>query len=356
MTKRNGNAQGPWFTKFAAGAVGVVFVLFWSALTGVGDVVIAYDIARQCATYGYASTEGTITRSEITEHSDSDGGVKHRLLVEYDYLVGDHKFHGDQLRFQSDNGRDDARELKARFQVDSRHPVHYSAGDPSRAVLLCGLEGRDLFLPMFMMPFNIVMIVGWLAIYYTWFPRPAYAETGGVRVRDDGLEIRAFVPDNSSMFVFGVALFGTSVAMVFIVGFMTGFDPSLEVMIGVWGLIFAVAIWFAAPRFYRERTGLSDLVIDRFGKRLTLPVTHGRKQPREVPFAAIESITMKDVCKVDSDGDATHTYHVLLREQSSNDNDCVWVASEEAKAKQFLTWFRNEIGIFPDSPSKTFKH
>jgi hypothetical protein len=332
------------FTKLIAGLIGLVFVLFWSGLTGVADFFVGRDILRQCATYGFAATEGTITKSEVTEHRGSKGSTNYRWHLGYTYLVGDQRIEGDRYRFQSSDDRGDANKLSERFPVNSRPTVYYDAADPSRAVLLRGLEGRDLFIPMFLMPFNLVALVGWSVIFATCFRRNVHFETGGVRVRDDGLELRAFVPDHSALFVFGAAIFGMSFAMIFVVGFMTGFEPSLEVMIGVWGVIFAVAIWFALPRLIRDRRGLSDLIIDRFGKRLTLPITHGRKEQLEIPFAALVSTRVKEVRTKGSKGRTNFSYHVMLSAQNVGKDQCVWQSTDAEKAERFATWLKGAVG------------
>jgi hypothetical protein len=332
------------FTKVIGGAIGVVFVLFWSGITFTADFFVGRDIARQCATYGFAATEGTITKSEVTTRHGAKGSTNHRWDLNYTYLVCDQRLQGTRYRFQSSDDRGDAPKLSERFPVGSRPTVYYDAADPSRAVLLRGLEGRDLFIPLFLMPFNLIALVGWSVIFAVCFRRNVHFDTGGVRVRDDGLELRAFVPDHSALFVFGAAIFGTCFVMIFVVGFITGFEPSLALMIGVWGLVFAVAIWFALPRFLRERRGQSDLVIDRFGKRLTLPITHGRKEQVEVPFATLVSTKVKEVRTKGSKGRTNFSYHVMLSAQNVGKDQCVWQSTDAEKAERFATWLKGAVG------------
>jgi hypothetical protein len=198
---------------------------------------------------------------------------------------------------------------------------------------------------MFLTPFNGVALVCVLAIYYSLYPRPALEESGGVPVRDNGVELRAYVPDHSAVFVFCLALCLSCFGMIFVVTLTVGSQPPLATMFAAWGACLAIALWFAAPRFFRERWGLCDLVIDRFGERVTLPLTHGRKEPRALNFDAIKSVRIKDECKVDSEGDATHLYQVLLREAGEEGTEhCVWQNAEQAKAKQFANWLRSALG------------
>jgi hypothetical protein len=335
-----------------AGAFGVGFVLFWSISTLFFDFLVGRDIVMQLPTCRYAATDGTITKSEVTEHGGARGGTSYAFQVKYDYLVGDRRHTGDTYRYQYGKNRNDARALARRITVGSRHAVYYDPGDPSQAVLLRGLEGSDLFFPMFLAPFNLVMVVGWLSMCRRRFPRPQHAETGGVAVRDDGMEMRVFLPDHSATFVLSFAVVSMCILMTFVVGFSTGFAPSLGLMLIVWGAILAVGLVFAAPRFYRNWRGWSDLVIDRFGKRLTLPATFGRRRPRDLEYAAIESIRMQELRRADSEGDVTYDYRVVVRERNDDEDHCIWLTGDQAKARRFLTWLRTTIGIAADVQPK----
>lgn len=347
MTFRLGKTGDSWGSRLAGVAVAVVFVLFWSALTSAADFFSLRDLFGQLATYGYAATDGTITKCEVETRHGSKGGKTHHLHVEYSYSVDNHAYVGDRYRRQSSSQRGDALAIQESYPVDSRRTVYYDPGDPAQAVLLRGLEGRDLFLPLFLTPFNLIMISGWVVIYGLLFPRRGDEETGGVRVRDDGMELRAYVPEMSALIAFALTLFFMCFGMVFVVGFTTGFEPSLNVMIGVWGLIFAVAIWFAAPRFYRSRIGWHDLVIDRFGKRVTLPATHGRQEPRVVMFDAINMSRVKEEKHQGKKGRVSYQYKVLLREIGGEREHCVWQTTNKEDAGQFHQWLRTAIGLEP---------
>jgi hypothetical protein len=352
MTRWWRRIQFPAFSQLAAGTFRVGFVFFWSVCTLFFDFWVGRDIVMQLPTYRYAATNGTITKSEVTEHAGARGGTTFAFHVKYDYLVGDDQYSGEWYRYEISVTRNDAKELARRIKVGSRHAVYYDPGDPSQAVLLRGLEGRDFFLVMFLTPFNQVMIVGWLSMCHRRFPQPQHAETGGVAVRDDGMEMRVFLPDHSATFVLSFAVVSMCILMTFVVGFSTGFTPSLGLMLVVWGAILAVGLVFAAPRFYRNWRGWSDLVIDRFGKRLTLPATFGRRRPREVEYAAIESIRMQELRRADSEGDVTYDYRVVVRERNDDEDHCIWLTGDQANARRFLTWLRRTIGIAADVQPK----
>ncbi len=328
---------------------GGFFILFWSSITLLFDGMMLSAAAMQLWSYTYAATQGTVLRSEIKSEHDDDG-TSYDLDLRYQYHVGGEVFTGDRYRFGSVKTPGKWCEpIAAQYPVDGRCTVYYDAANPGRSLLKRGIEGIDLFMLLFLTPFNLVMLVGWGVAYRAVRPAAKYEETGGVPVSDDGVEIRAFVPDNSALFVSLLAIGAVSFVMIFVVGFPTGMRPTLSVMIGVWGVVLGAAVWFGGQRFARDWAGLSDLVIDRFGQRLTLPATHGRKRPRTISFADVERITIQEERKVDSEGDATYVYAIQLRECGEPATEHrIFDRSDRDRAELFLTWLRQTMGVAPD--------
>jgi hypothetical protein len=333
---------------------GGVFILFWSSITLFFDAMVLSAAAMQLWSYTFDATAGTVLQCDVTSDADEDG-TTYGLDIRYQYRVGENIYTSDRYRFGAVKTSGKWSEAIARqYPVDGRCTVYYDTANPERALLKRGIEGIDLYMLLFLTPFNLVMLAGWAVAYRTFRPAPKYEETGGVRVRDDGVEVRAFVPDNSALFVSLLAIGGTSFVMIFVAGCLTGMRPTLPVMFGVWGVVLGSAVWFGGQRFARDRAGLSDLVIDRFGQRLTLPATHGRKAPRTISFADVERITIQEERKVDSEGDATYVYAIQLHERGEPPAEHrIFARSERDRAELFLTWLRRTMGVAPDvQPAK----
>jgi len=114
-----------------------------------------------------------------------------------------------------------------------------------------------------------------------------------------------------------------------------------------------VTVWFGGRRYLRNWLGLSDLIIDRFGQRLTLPVTFGRKAPLTLGFADVKKITIKEERTVDSEGAASYTYAVIVKQHRVSGEERILLQSERERAELFLTWLRKTMGIAPDvQPAK----
>ena len=105
-------------------------------------------------------TMGVMTQSEVEEVPDTDGKSTYRPKLRYTYSVAGKDYVGDRYRY----GRwattaGWATQIVASHPVGSRVEVHYAPADPADGVLKVGVEGMDLFLAMFLLPFNLVALV-----------------------------------------------------------------------------------------------------------------------------------------------------------------------------------------------------
>lgn len=134
------------------------FAIFWSSFTLVFDGVTGWATVRQMRAKGYPTVPGRITHSEVKEHSDSDGST-YSAEIRYTYRVDQREYRGDRYRYGGVSSSDgNAQRTVAAFPVGAEVTVHYHPRDPADAILIVGLEGCDLFMPMFLLPFNVVKI------------------------------------------------------------------------------------------------------------------------------------------------------------------------------------------------------
>ncbi len=333
--------------------VGGVFMLFWSGLTLLADGAMLSAAAWQIWSYTYAATDGIILKNDVITDSSGDD-TSYDLDLSYEYRVAGQKYTGTKYRHSTVKTQGNwCQAIVERFPADSRRTVYYDPTQPERAVLLRGIEGLDLYILMFLTPFNLVMLTGWAMAYRAIRPASKHEDTGGVPVRDDGVELRAFVPDHGALFVAALTLGGMSFAMIFLVGCLTGMRPTLPVMLGVWAVILGTTFWLGGRRFVRNWLGLSDLIIDRFGQRLTLPATFGRKAPLTLGFGDVKKITITEERTVDSEGAASYQYAVLVKQRRVDTDERILLQSERERAELFVTWLRTTMGIAPDlQPAK----
>ena len=122
--------------------------------------------------------------------------------------------------------------LPVGFDVD----VFYNPADPKDCVLSRGLDGGDLFLAMFITPFNLFMLGLWSGLWH--LLRSIFSRRESERISE------LFVTDDSSpMFAALAELAAASFLMTFVVGIPTGsFHPSKLVMQVVWIILIASAV------------------------------------------------------------------------------------------------------------------
>lgn len=287
-------------TAFAA-----VFLTLWCTATFGADAAVGWAVARQCWTYTFATTTGTITRSDLTEGRDADGDRTYHLEVAYDFTANGRQFTGDRYRYLSMGTNDGSwRRVRDELPVGSAVPVYYDPADPTDAVLVRGPQGADLFVLWFLAPFNVVAVGGLRFALRS--GRPAFVPTDPrvIARTDAGWQFRPLGRDG--WVVFAGVLMAVTFAGVFLIGLTLGFNPPLAVMVVAW--LFALGLATAAARRYARRPVLA---VDETLDEVTL-YQWGRPV-QTVPRAAVTGVSVEEVTTTDSEGDRTTLHYLVLR-------------------------------------------
>jgi hypothetical protein len=207
----------------------VIFACFWSTIVVLFDVHIGGNLWNQFACRTYPTATGEITHSEVTQHRGSKGGITYGVDIRYRYAVNDRPFAGTRFRYSAESSSDWAwaQRAVAGHPVGSQAQVFYSPRNPQDAVLSPGVEGSDLFEVLFSMPFNMVMLGLWTWLGGWLRERILRPVAGGVRIITEGPRTNIRLPEYGAMMWCMVTVGGLSFVSVFIVGFSSGFHPSL---------------------------------------------------------------------------------------------------------------------------------
>ena len=334
----------------SCGAAGVLafFGLFWSGMTLLFDGIFVRDAVLQLRTLTYSSTHGIVTRTDLECISDEDG-QSYRPIIKYAYTVAGKQYEGDRRRYAEESFRlRVAQRIVEAYRVEGPVEVHYAPHDPAEAALVFGLEGTDLSHAMFMLPFNLIMLVLWIAGFggvYHWLYRPP---AGGAKVWAHGDKLRVRLSSWQPLYT-GAAVAGAlSFAGVFIVIPRSGDNPSMPVMLTAWAVIIGGGL--LAYLWHRSRLGPDgcDLLLDTLGHRLTMLATHGRKEAIMVPGENILSIEVEEVQKRDSDGDVSYGYVPILvftDDAGSTRRERLVEWSDESRAEGLASWLRERLRI-----------
>jgi hypothetical protein len=345
----------------------LIFAVFWSAITLVFDVFCARSLIGQWRSERFAAGSGRILSSEVTRNSDGDG-TTYGAKVRYRYRVGNQAYESETVRFGQMSSSDDdwARETVAAFPAGADCTVYYDPRDPASAVLQRGISGQELFFALFLTPFNVVMIMIWGALLTGW-RRPPVAGGAVVTVLNDRIEVRfvKFPPAGVGLMAAG----GLAFALIFVVGFSSGFSPPLPLMIGCWSAVLAAGL--AAFFWNRRNFGgqRPDLVIDAAqGTVAVLPAAPKAtatptwkewrrplaRTPVVAPLNRIRGVEVRERITDNGDGQSqTHVAALLVATDNPGAPEEIDVGSWmfPAGAESFVRWLRETLGLSGDRPA-----
>lgn len=346
------------------GGILIVFGLFWSGITLMFDGFTLVPAARQVLAQRFATTQGTVLSSEVTNH-DSDEGTTHGVRIMYSYTVVGREYTGDRFRYDKSSSSDSAwaRQAVKEHPVGSTTTVYYDPRAPENAVLRPGLAGSDLFMAMFMTPFNAVMVgfwwFGWSRLRRRWHKPGA----GGVKVWTDLRHTRVRLNRVSPLVAVLATVSLLAFVSVFVVAFgFGGFHPSFRVMQIAWAVILICGLGAGCWHWQDLRAGKYDLILDELNGTLQLPRTCGRKAVQTLPTATVQHVAVETVEKRDRDGDPTYTYIPTLQlnpPPGQTEKLIEWHDAEQAR--DFATWLNEKLGrtqspAAPPTPIVNGKH
>lgn len=326
----------------------IFFGLFWSGITLLFDGIILTSATRQVLASRFATTQGTVLSSEVTHNSDGDG-TTHGVRITYRYEVEGREYSGDRFRYDKSTSSDSAwaRQAVKEHRVGSAVTVYYDPQNPAEAVLRVGLAGSDLFMAMFLTPFNVVMLGFWWWGCVRLRRRLRKPVAGGVWLRTELRGTRARLTEFSplAMAVVIVALLAFLSTFVVAIGF-GGFHPSLQVMKIVWTIILCGGALSAVWHWQRILHGKYDLILDELNGTLQLPPTCGRKANKIIPLTEIQSVFVDTIEKCDSEGDKSSSYVPTLRlaaKEGPTEKLAEWHDGD--KARDFVAWLREKLPV-----------
>lgn len=316
------------------------FGLFWSAITLTFDVFIGYAIVQQTRASGYVPVPATITESRVTESRDSDG-VTYKFHARYTYVVNGQTYESDRVRYASMSTNDlRAQGLPTKFPLGAKVTAYHDAANPAEAVLIRGTQGTDIFLTLFMAPFNAVMIGFWVA--------------GLVRLRDagrKGLAISKRIIDRPNVTIVRTPYYmvlvafggGVSVAAfiaIFVVAFgFGGFNPPMKVVVVAWAIALMAGAALAVHTLVGIVSGKNDWVIDDLAGTFSFRPRWKRVTLRIADITAVQAETRRQST---TDGESvTHVVTVRGPEGSFD----LFTSPMQSRCEALALWLKVRLGV-----------
>ena len=324
----------------------ILFCMFWVTLVSVFDVRMAWVITKQTLAMQYPTTVGGITRSQAVCDGGGKSGPSFRFDVEYQYQVAGIPFVGTRYRYGAGSaGGDWAARASAQFPAGQPATVHYRADDPKDAVLSTGLQGTDLFILMFLNPFNafaLGIVVGFCS--YVLGRNRVTPETLQTHARRIGTRTHLRLPVIGFWTTFLSVLALTSFFTIFIVGIPCGFDPSLNLMLFVWSALLFGSLAVACYAGLHH----TDLIFDEFSDTVTLPATYGRKSPTTFPRRDAVRVETSEVEQTNKNGEVAKALTVAVVFKQPNGEEYTAQLYEELypqSADAIAEWLRSTLKI-----------
>lgn len=262
----------------------LVWLTGWSAGTLTFDGIAAWGLFKQFDSLTYNEVPGIVTKSETQVDHDSDG-TSYRLMLEYSYEVDGIGYTNDrrQYGFES-SGRKDVERMAKEYIIEKSIVVYHNPADPEDSVLVRGVSAMDFFLPLFLLPFNLIMIGMFsftvVAPVRRWFRKRPVT----IKVWQRDVIWFAKVYSSLPVVAAGVTALAISFVSIFVVGLGQLLLPAWTLIIPAWCLVIVgslVAYCKSGPAVRLE--------IDEFHQRLTVR-SRGQTDPEPTDFASIRSI------------------------------------------------------------------
>jgi len=336
-----------------------IFTCFWSACVIAFDGFIGRSLWNQFASRSFTVVTGQITHSQVTPHRGSKGGITYGVDIRYRYTVNDRSFDGKRFRYNANASSDSgwAKKAVAAHPVGSHTQVFYNPRNPQEAVLSPGVDGSDLMLVLFLMPFNIVMVGFWTRLGGWLRERILKPVAGGVRMIAEGPYTRIRLPQYTAMVWCMVAVGGVSFASVFLLGFASRFHPSLPAACWTLVAVAAAGVGVYWWQWRRIHSGDDDLILDEGAQTMELPETYGRKDRVTVAFSDVERLAVETIVHRSRKGGVSYTYAPTLWLHGRG-GGCQKLAdwSDRLRAEGLADWLRERLGLTKapvDAPSSS---
>lgn len=273
------------------------FIVFWTLMTALMTVTtVIVPISQQVSTYWFESTRGIVKHSEVKV----DWGDTNTLNVNigYEYTVGQQTWIGDQLRYGLVESNDSyAEEFVKEHPAGSLITVYFDPKNPKESVLIRGIEGSDVFSAFLLLPFNLIVVVGWylVILHFRYWKNRTIRR---VRTRVSGIEqssngyIKSLEESSWGAGLF-VSIF-MPIPIVLAVGFTTGSHPSIGVAITCWIVVLGTAsiVVSVFPSSNPNRWNYSTLEMN---ERVVRVYRLGKSRPlAELQFDDVKSIKVHE--------------------------------------------------------------
>jgi hypothetical protein len=330
------------------GLFGAIWIIGWSAGTLLFDVMAVRGIVMQARSNGYRSAQGTVLESRVDVSRDSEGGTSYTPKVKYAYTVNGRRHEGNRMRYgMQSSGRKRAQAFVQAHSPGTALTVYYDPAEPSESVLETGVGGTDLYMFLFLTPFNIIMVGSWVV---------AAGCLGGIRAAERrfmrrvrhraGGVIIVRLPGLSPGAVAGITALAISSVLIFVVGFSTWMRPSIGYVAVALGVVVVGAARAGWKSHERLLAGERELEINPVRRTITFPLRKRKSTRTTIRFDQIDGVEVKRTVKTGDESTTVRFVPAVKWTHTSGTPHTTGLGQfdNEAEARAMREWLIGQIG------------
>ncbi|MDX1951586.1 MAG: DUF3592 domain-containing protein [Verrucomicrobiota bacterium] len=326
----------------------ILFGLIWTGVTAGLDYNFGRNIFKQIQAHSFPTTQGKIIHVAL-EKRNARKSETYIPVIRFAYEVNGRSYTSEKFRFDHgpSSSRSYSRRIVAENPKDSTALVYYNPNNPGEGILYPGIDGSDLFVLMFMLPFNLIAFGILFALVGSFIRKDRNEETGGIPAASVGhdlyVNLSTLGPGMTTLIYFGFATLGT----LFAVAVLSGIYPSTRAGVIGWIFILTSSLAMYVRQRYRFRNFLDHLLIQRQKGSIRLPLSYGRKKLVSIPLPAVQQIEMRNEKTRDSRNRENEKWSIHLHhiEQGQERIEKLYEFHDQAKATAFTAWLRFNLGL-----------
>jgi Protein of unknown function (DUF3592) len=333
-----------------AAVVVALWIGIWSACTLYFDRCLLQSVVQQFLALNYATAQGVVTASRVVTTSDGEGTAD-KPEIHYRYAVGGQEFTGERVAYGpvASAGFLEADRIARRFPHGARVTVYYNPENTADSLLVPGPTTGQAFMALFLVPFNLIMLVAWLGLG-GWLRsfRPGRLPLGaGLQLTYDGFALHLW--NVSPLAVAALTLGGVAIAGIFIVGLGVLFLPAEVSLLIVWTAAIGLSAWM----YRRQWRRATVLEINELRGTFEIRDAVHRRPKTSGSLEELQAVVVRERIKTDSEGHVSRTYNVglaLRRGQQRLGRRCLVAGWSKPLATQLVNWIAERLKLPVHSP------
>ena len=322
---------------------GGVWITFWSVIVLLFDGFLAVSAVQHLRALAWPDAPGVVLASRVAI-KNAGKGKSRSAEISYEYTAAGARHSGNTINHGEINfGSHDAGNTVRDFPAGKQIRVYYNPRSPDESLLRRGLTPGHAFLAMFLVPFNVVMLGGWLVAWDYLDRRTNALPRGTSLIRTyEGFQLKLY--GMTPLAAAAVTAAAISFVGIFVAGFGQMVLPAKWLVLGAWSVIVPASVYV----YLRQRGKATRLEINELRSTVTIHSPKAGRASDTFPLDALADVQIRAKTKYGSEGDASQTFGVALvekRKDGSRRRRLLVAGWSGKQANRLAGWLRQTLGV-----------